>query len=77
MAIGITPHAPVVNRSRYPAGQSVKDFSAEEDLFGVWIGLEEAQLTFTRLDLRANSMGYCARISGNHPEVYQIRKKER
>ena len=46
----------------------------EKDLIGVWIGFEEGQLTFTRLDLRANSIGYCARISaGSDAEVYRIR----
>ncbi|HXJ88592.1 MAG TPA: hypothetical protein VMS18_17360 [Candidatus Binatia bacterium] len=47
----------------------------EKDLIGVWIGWEEGQLAFTRVDLRANSMGYCARIfAGTDPEVYQIRR---
>jgi hypothetical protein len=41
----------------------------------VWVGFEEGQLTFTRLDLRANSTGYCARISaGSRAEVYRVRK---
>ncbi len=34
-----------------------------KDLVGVWIGFDSDQLTFTRLDLRANSTGFCARVS--------------
>jgi len=33
------------------------------DLVGIWIGFDSDQLTFTRLDLRADSTGYCARVS--------------
>jgi hypothetical protein len=34
-----------------------------QDLAGVWIGFDDDQLTFTRLDLRADSTGFCARVS--------------
>jgi hypothetical protein len=32
-------------------------------LVGVWIGFDSDQLTFTRLDLRGDSTGFCARVS--------------
>src|SRR6266481_3308481 len=34
-----------------------------KDLVGVWIGFDSDQLTFTRLDLRADYTGFCARVS--------------
>jgi hypothetical protein len=34
-----------------------------KDLVGVWIGFDTDELTFTRLDLRADSTGFCARVS--------------
>jgi hypothetical protein len=34
-----------------------------KDLVGVWIGFDSDQLTFTRLDLRVDSTGFCARVS--------------
>jgi len=34
-----------------------------KDLVGIWIGFDSDQLTFTRLDLRADSIGFCARVS--------------
>ncbi len=34
-----------------------------KDLVGVWIGFGNDELTFTRLDLRADSTGFCARVS--------------
>jgi hypothetical protein len=34
-----------------------------KDLVGVWIGFDSDELTFTRLDLRADSTGFCARVS--------------
>ena len=34
-----------------------------KELVGVWIGFDSDQLTFTRLDLRADSTGFCARVS--------------
>jgi hypothetical protein len=34
-----------------------------KDLVGIWIGFDSDQLTFTRLDLRADSTGFCARVS--------------
>jgi hypothetical protein len=34
-----------------------------KELVGVWIGFDDDQLTFTRLDLRADSTGFCARVS--------------
>lgn len=36
---------------------------AAKDLVGVWIGFDSDELTFTRLDLRADSTGFCARVS--------------
>jgi hypothetical protein len=36
---------------------------AAKDLVGIWIGFDNDQLTFTRLDLRADSTGFCARVS--------------
>jgi hypothetical protein len=32
-------------------------------LIGVWIGFNSSNLTFTRLDLRADSTGFCALVS--------------
>ncbi len=34
-----------------------------EQLVGVWIGFDEDQLNFTRLDLRADATGFCVRVS--------------
>jgi hypothetical protein len=34
-----------------------------KDLVGIWIGFDNDELTFTRLDLRAASTGFCARVS--------------
>jgi hypothetical protein len=34
-----------------------------KDLVGVWVGFDSDQLTFTRLDLRADAAGFCARVS--------------
>jgi hypothetical protein len=34
-----------------------------KDLVGVWIGFDNDELTFTRLDLREDSTGVCARVS--------------
>jgi hypothetical protein len=34
-----------------------------KELAGVWIGFDNDELTFTRLDLRADSTGFCARVS--------------
>jgi hypothetical protein len=34
-----------------------------KELVGVWIGFDSDQLTFTRLDLHADSTGFCARVS--------------
>ena len=34
-----------------------------KELVGVWIGFDQDELTFTRLDLGADSTGYCARVS--------------
>jgi hypothetical protein len=34
-----------------------------KDLVGIWIGFDSDQLTFTRLDLRLDSTGFCARVS--------------
>jgi hypothetical protein len=49
-------HAAVAEQKR-PAPQTAKD------LIGVWIGFDQDDLTFTRLELRADSTGYCARVS--------------
>lgn len=35
----------------------------EKTLVGAWIGFEQDELDFVRLDLRSNSTGYCARVS--------------
>jgi hypothetical protein len=34
-----------------------------KELVGVWVGFDNDELTFTRLDLRADSAGFCARLS--------------
>jgi hypothetical protein len=34
-----------------------------QDLVGVWVGFDTDESTFTRLDLRADSTGFCARVS--------------
>lgn len=34
-----------------------------KELVGVWIGFDSDELTFTRLELRADSTGFCARVS--------------
>ncbi len=34
-----------------------------KNLVGVWIGFDNDELTFTRLDLRPDSTGFCARVS--------------
>jgi len=34
-----------------------------DQLAGVWVGFDEGDLTFTRLDLRSDFTGYCARVS--------------
>lgn len=44
------------------AGKKATPPTAKE-LVGIWIGFDSDQLTFTRLDLRADSTGYCARVS--------------
>jgi hypothetical protein len=50
--------APVV------AGQAKRAKPPElKELVGAWIGFDRDQLTFTRLDLRGDSTGYCARVS--------------
>lgn len=52
-----------------------------KDLTGIWIGFDSDELTFTRLDLRSDLTGYCARVSPadtilHHQgvAVYQITK---
>src|SRR5436305_13777086 len=37
--------------------------ASAKDLVGIWIGFDSDQLTFTRLDLRLDSTGFCARVS--------------
>src|SRR5277367_6132151 len=34
-----------------------------EDLIGVWIGFDDDELVFSRLDLRSDFTGYLARVS--------------
>ena len=34
-----------------------------KELVGVWVGFDSDELTFTRLDLRPDSTGFCARVS--------------
>lgn len=34
-----------------------------KELVGIWIGFDSDELTFTRLDLRSDSTGFCARVS--------------
>lgn len=36
---------------------------AAKELVGVWVGFDSDELTFTRLDLRPDSTGFCARVS--------------
>ena len=52
-----------------------------KELVGVWVGFDNDRLTFTRLDLRSASTGFCARVSPTdtmlHPQgvhVYRILK---
>jgi len=41
-----------------------------KDLVGVWIGFDQDDLTFTRLELRADSTGYCARVSPGNTSLH-------
>ena len=34
-----------------------------KELIAVWIGFDDDELTFTRLDLRSDGQGFCARVS--------------
>jgi hypothetical protein len=34
-----------------------------QELVGVWVGFDSDELMFTRLDLRSDFTGYCARVS--------------
>jgi hypothetical protein len=34
-----------------------------KELVGIWIGFDSDELTFTRLDLRGDTTGFCARVS--------------
>lgn len=44
-------------------------------LIGVWIGFDQYQFEFTRLDLRADSTGYCAQVfTPDSAQVYRIQK---
>jgi hypothetical protein len=45
------------------AGSKNATPSTAKELVGVWLGFDSDQLTFTRLDLRADSTGFCARVS--------------
>ena len=51
---GIKPTSAADKRAAPPSAK---------DLVGVWIGFDSDQLTFTRLELRADSTGFCARVS--------------
>ena len=42
-----------------------------KDLWGVWIGLDSDELTFTRLDLRGDFTGYCARVSPSDTSLHE------
>lgn len=46
----------------FSANKKAKPATAK-DMVGVWIGFDSDELTFTRLDLRADSTGFCARVS--------------
>jgi hypothetical protein len=41
-----------------------------EELAGVWIGFEQDELDFVRLDLRSDFTGYCARVSPDDTTLY-------
>jgi hypothetical protein len=56
-------HAAVAEKKR-AAPQTAKD------LVGVWIGFDQDDLTFTRLELRADSTGYCARVSPGEASLH-------
>jgi hypothetical protein len=56
-------HATVAEK-RKPAPQTAKD------LPGVWIGFDSDDLIFTRLELSADSTGYCARVSPPSPTLH-------
>ncbi len=45
------------------AGSKNATLPTAKELVGVWLGFDSDQLTFTRLDLRADSTGFCARVS--------------
>lgn len=52
-----------------------------KELVGAWVGFDKDELTFTRLELRADSTGYCARVSPGDTslhsygvQVYRINK---
>lgn len=42
-----------------------------KDLTGVWIGFDSDELTFTRLDLRPDMTGFCARVSPADTVLHQ------
>jgi hypothetical protein len=48
--------------SGVPEDKKARPYTPKE-MVGVWIGFDSDELTFTRLDLRADSTGYCARVS--------------
>ena len=48
---------------RGAAGSKEATPPTAKELVGVWLGFDSDQLTFTRLDLRADSTGFCARVS--------------
>jgi len=47
----------VVAEKKRPAPQTAKD------LIGVWIGFDQDDLEFVRVELRPDSTGYCAQVS--------------
>jgi hypothetical protein len=42
-----------------------------EELAGVWIGFEQDELDFVRLDLRLDFTGYCARVSPTDTSLHE------
>ena len=48
----------------------------EEKIIGVWIGFDQYRSEFTRLDLHADSTGYCVQVLGTGVRVYRIEKWE-
>jgi hypothetical protein len=60
LAAGLVAHATTKARPPKP-----------EQLAGVWIGFDEDDLTFMRLDLRSDFTGYCARVSPTNISLHE------